>query len=613
MKIQYLAVIFIVIVLPISMVLSYYMQTQIDTINSQTNYNTKLYSSTYDAVKAFQINTVNNRYSSVSNSKIRDIEAAVNTFYNSLSTNESLSKEELMVHVPALVFTLYDGYYIYNKYDNAYSEKDQGIPDLNSDITTYGLKPYIYYSCRYKKGTKDFVVNYTLDNAITIYGDLGSGYETLSGYLINPDDVTIDYYNPVDMQASQVSRWKITYSNSTSEASKITITPEVLTEHIAYLNEDGTLNTDENGNAKANENDFDYLVYDGKKVYYDKGRDKFFWYDNYKQTYINDETTNQYARARVWNGHLHSTSSLEYFYNAREFSIVVNQKIGDITQEHAVTTDGTPIKTGITDDGKELGFVVDTGEAPIFNTTLKDNDPLISGSTFNENRMAVIRNSITTNLAAAIANYNMYSGSTYEYALPVLDETEWGKITNEVCMISFLQGIPIGHKYYNNYCVITNNDNEEVVSKNNIYIITKNMSTGEREYHLPGCTHLMETNELEVQSVAYSNLSFIRQTLRIAEGDYQYFYPQMRGIETNKTYITACYYCIVNSAETYSIDEMIEGKIMGKDDKWNDTIIYNIATSSNQRLRDIRAAYIKALARERYDLYQMNMNAFNTN
>lgn len=31
--------------------------------------------------------------------------------------------------------------------------------------------------------------------------------------------------------------------------------------------------------------------------------------------------------------------------------------------------------------------------------------------------------------------------------------------------MTFLQGIPIGHKYYNNYCVITNNNNEEVVKK----------------------------------------------------------------------------------------------------------------------------------------------------
>ena len=106
MKIQYIAVIFIVIILPISMVMFSYIGSQMDTIKLQTEYNTKLSSSTYDAIKALQINTVNNRYSSISDSKIRDIEAAISTFYNSLSNNEQLAKNELRDFVPALVFTL---------------------------------------------------------------------------------------------------------------------------------------------------------------------------------------------------------------------------------------------------------------------------------------------------------------------------------------------------------------------------------------------------------------------------------------------------------------------------------------------------------------------------
>lgn len=81
MKIQYLAVIFVVIMVPISLALSTYIQTQVDTIALQTSYKSKLYDATYDAVTAFQINTVNNKYSSISNSKIRDIEASANTFF----------------------------------------------------------------------------------------------------------------------------------------------------------------------------------------------------------------------------------------------------------------------------------------------------------------------------------------------------------------------------------------------------------------------------------------------------------------------------------------------------------------------------------------------------
>ena len=124
MKVQYLAVIFVVIMIPIAVVFSRYVQTQIDTISNQTSYSSKLYDATYDAVTAFQINTVNNEYSSISNSKIRDIEASANTFFTSLADTMNAtgySKETLQPFVPALVYTLYDGYYIYTSYDNVYS------------------------------------------------------------------------------------------------------------------------------------------------------------------------------------------------------------------------------------------------------------------------------------------------------------------------------------------------------------------------------------------------------------------------------------------------------------------------------------------------------------
>lgn len=75
MKLQYLTVVFILIILPISLVLSFYIQGQINTVTLQTKYDAKLISSTYDSVKAFQLNTVNNTESDISNSKIRDVQA----------------------------------------------------------------------------------------------------------------------------------------------------------------------------------------------------------------------------------------------------------------------------------------------------------------------------------------------------------------------------------------------------------------------------------------------------------------------------------------------------------------------------------------------------------
>ena len=104
MKLQHLAVIFVLIIIPISMVLTEYVNTQISTIQLQTAYTTSLNTATSDALKAFQINSANNKYSSLSDSKIRDIEASVNTFYNSLGTamNDYISsKDDLSSYIPS--------------------------------------------------------------------------------------------------------------------------------------------------------------------------------------------------------------------------------------------------------------------------------------------------------------------------------------------------------------------------------------------------------------------------------------------------------------------------------------------------------------------------------
>ena len=91
MKIQNLAVIFIIIILPISMIVTAYVKNQVETLELQVSYDTKLTNATYDALKAFQLNTVNSSTSDLANSKLRDIEASVNTFFNSIATNFNMA------------------------------------------------------------------------------------------------------------------------------------------------------------------------------------------------------------------------------------------------------------------------------------------------------------------------------------------------------------------------------------------------------------------------------------------------------------------------------------------------------------------------------------------
>ena len=168
MKIQNLAVIFIIIIVPIALVLEVYTQNRINTINLQTKYDSKLNDATYDAIKAYQLNSFNaTDTSELANAKIRNIEASANTFFNSISSGFSelgYTKSTLQNYIPALVYTMYDGYYIYAPFTNTWDTdsktdeiKNTMINQIGKQFTfeegekIYGLKPYVYYSCRYKR------------------------------------------------------------------------------------------------------------------------------------------------------------------------------------------------------------------------------------------------------------------------------------------------------------------------------------------------------------------------------------------------------------------------------------------------------------------------------
>lgn len=559
MKIQHLAIIFIIIIVPISFAMSEYIQTQIDTIKLQTEYKEALNSATSAALKAFQINSINNKYSNISDSKIRDIEASINTFYNSLTTSMTQyvsSKSELSVFVPAIVFNLYDGYYIYSSYNNVYTAPngDNTKVKIDDNAKNYqdGLHPYIYYSCKYNINGEEIIVNYTLDNAITVYGKFNGKYQTKSGYLIDPRKVT-----NIDEEKKT-----LTYDG-------VVIGPEILTEHLLIANDNGDV-------TSVN---YNYIVYKNRKVYQDGNTFNFFWYNNGKKTYLQGEKENFIKYIKDNKVGFQSTSAYEYYKSAYDFStwLINDSGLKDITQENM-------------EDSLKKDFSGNTGTKCIFDTTQADNDPMVSSSVFNEHRIAVIRKSIETNLTTAIANYNSQSGSNYEFVMPKIDEVSWYSIENNVSIISFMQGMPIGQKYFNDYSVITNTKNEEVINSQSVYVVTKN-DDGNYEYHQPGCKVLIKNSYNNTITGVYTNLSFSRQTLKVSEDSYRYFYPQARIEKTT----TGCYNCIVNASGDYNIDDIISGSVKYKDKDIDEVKLYNL-----------RKSYLTGLARERYDLYKSN-------
>lgn len=565
MKIQHLAIIFIIIIVPISLVISNYIEAEIDTISLQTMYARKLQTATYDAIRAFQLNTLNNKYSTISDSKIRDIEASISSFYNSLGTELGASgydTESLEQFIPAIVYTMYDGYYIYGKYFNDTLNEYQ-----------YGLKPYIYYSCRYVKGNDyDFVVNYTLDNYITVYGKVKGRYVTKSGMLINPElinELSIEKIS-YEYRDNVGNIYKPEYTTSIIYDG-VKIEREILTEQLVTL---------DNNNQPVRQS-YEYVKYGNRKVY--KEGNSYFWNTNNKKQFITDPETLAFVRNMTENNHLYSNSAAQYYAEAFEFSKWVNENLNTITQKDAREMDGTI---------SESSFVIDTNTIPIFKLS-SSNNPLIEASTFNQNRISVIRKTIQTTLNTAIANYS--SSANYEFALPIFSEEDWDKLENNISIASFMQGIPIGAKYFNSYCVIANNKNKELISKDSIYIITDNNNSGAieetiDEAHIAASKDVIDENKKVIG--AYSNIDFEMQTVVIAEGNERYFYPHANS---------KCYECVVSISSNYSIDDIIEGKVR-KYDKTSDSYVED----SSKDITNLRKIYLTALARERYDLYRTN-------
>ena len=255
----------------------------------------------------------------------------------------------------------------------------------------------------------------------------------------------------------------------------------------------------------------------------------------------------------------------------------------------------------ITQNNAEGEFYLseNTGDENIFEFS-DTNDPMLSDSTFNNHRLAVIRKSIETNLNAVISSYQ--NTALYEYEMPIMSSQDWYKILNNVSVVSYMQGMPMaGYRYYNNYAVITNNVNKEVVTNENIYIVTKEDGTNNREYHLPGCKELIDgVNNGSLSIIgAYSTASFQRQTVKISENNEKHFYFQSRVGVT----LTSCYNCVVNATGNYSADDIIKGEIRHYEDK---NVLYD-----KDDLKEIRTAYLKALAREKYNLYKTNFDLGN--
>ena len=594
MKLPSLAVIAILIILPMSILLSEYTSNRIKTIELQTSYDNKLTSATYDSIKAFQLNMSNSSTSDLANSKIRDLTAATNVFYNSLANGMNMSgygEEVLKDYVPALVYTLYDGFYIYSNYENTltgFNEED-GIKDDSGNLkepveyfdentkyqpndNLYGMKPYVYYSCRYRPNSNsDFVITYSLDSYITIQGKINGNIVNDAGYILNGIEKNASgdiKYRGVEIRKDEMSISQNVYEkDKKGNSNAINITFDT--------NADGTLDSNDDTVDVGSINSYPSIKKNGVKYYYNT------LYGNNKTeifSILNEEKYVQEIKNTEIMKDLYNYLGYQYYNEAYNFTerVLGQYGLGDLMASFAVDQTGNPYSSDVYYNYK------------IFDSTNKYIQD--KNSNFNAHREQVVKNTIETALIPAISNYSNVSTITTQFAMPRLSEYEWEQVANNVTMISFMQGFNIGGKTYNGHSVVTNSSNEEFVSEDSIYILSSKTDAQNGTYYKV-TDKILDTMNLD-NAVGVFNADFQRRMVDAVyevgkdtpttNDDYKYsktlyYYPR---------WDIGAYTSIINpntdEVAGQSIDEYLVGKT---------------------KLAQI---YYTALGRERFGMYRAN-------
>ena len=433
-----------------------------------------------------------------------------------------------------------------------------------------------------------------------------------SGYLINPDTVK-----------------NINDTNSTLEAQGITIKPEQLGEYIEAI--DTVKNINENGNeigTKFAPNPvtyYNYAYYNNQKYYIDPTTTdeylstlssyngiRIFRLNNNLRVYLNENEARSLASYLGYNsfndinvGNYLDKSAFKYYKESKEFSeFVINIFKG---QNISIVTDSYNNQLNYTKTANN-GEVVPIHTRSSYNINdifkiNKDNDPEAEDSIFNEHRMDVIISSIESNLMSIISNFNIHQNSGYEFALPVMTEEDWYRIANNISIVTFMQGMPIGNfKYYSNYAVVANTKNKEFISRDSI--ILREKETGNRDidvngiYHNPRCEKVNDENSNNL--IGYNNIDYEQQTVAYdtTKSDYSietttlYYYPHTGS---------GAYECEIGKNEIlFSSDNLMI------DTGFSSTNDAGSTKEGKKAGRNIRIAYITALAREKYNLYKVN-------
>ncbi len=388
MKIQHYAILFIIIMIPFSIICRSKIDDKIDTINDEVRINHAIDTATYDAIDT--IRDVNDEFHNLYEGQTINItpaiaQVAVDVFFESMSVNfnlpfvgdETFNKNYFSLYIPAVLIIAYDGFYIYSVEENPTTHE-----------FSYQLSPKIPYTYECKVGGESWFINFSLGNYLEIYTNTGSAFREKG---------------------------------------------------VVYK---GTLSKDYTSQSKE-------VFLDRYSILGDSLRDRL-------PQISKDMSFILYAL-----NYQYGSSVVPSKYHLPDF-LIVNETDTDAL--------GNPLPSMLKD------YTADDHEM----------------SEFHRIRRETIVKTITDTLNEKMNNHNKYAdmmGVTYNFSLPSINSSEWMNAIDDISIMAFVQGIPVGHKsYFNSYALGAS----RIMQTEYYYGTGKDFSslgagTPLKLYHIKGC------------------------------------------------------------------------------------------------------------------------------
>ena len=402
MKLQHFAIIFLIIILPFSIICRNTMASYSMVLKDQVRLNNTIDAATQDALDMlielndeFQMLYFNERFDITQ----QLAEQSVKSFFQTMSINFNMpyidgqTEAYFSMYIPAIVIVAYDGFFIYSV-------------DENTDGTyTYQMSPKIPYA--YFDAKTGTLVHFTLGNYVRLFTRDKMYEGELTCDLRTVPDASGDLSGSRDKYMEFCSGFGIDYDTMTTA------------QKLELLN------------------------------------------------YIPDLTSDMSIIIQALYEYNHSL--------VPDFLIPPRAEDADFNITSLTLTD------------------TNSGDIPLLRDYDGESD--LEASNFHRIRRETIINLITSTLKEEINEHTSYAsmyGSTYQFGLPDVARDDWMNSINDISVMSFIQGIPVGvNMFYDNYAL----SGSRIVQTDYYYGTNPtpdSAAVGDEYYHRESCPRIQD-------------------------------------------------------------------------------------------------------------------------